>query len=103
MRHALFTGGKRFRPFLVLESAALFGVPAAQPVNTAAAIECIHCYSLVHDDLPTMDDDDVRRGQPTVHKAYDEWTALLAGDALLTLAFEILAQEKTHPDAGVRA
>ena len=103
MRHALFTGGKRFRPFLVLESAALFGVPAAQAVNTAAAIECIHCYSLVHDDLPTMDDDDVRRGQPTVHKAYDEWTALLAGDALLTLAFEILAQEKTHPDAGVRA
>jgi farnesyl diphosphate synthase len=103
MRHALFTGGKRFRPFLVLESAALFGVPAAQAVNTAAAIECIHCYSLVHDDLPTMDDDDVRRGQPTVHKAYDEWTAILAGDALLTLAFEILAQEKTHPDARVRA
>ena len=61
MRHALFTGGKRFRPYLVLESAALFGVPAAQPVNTAAAVECIHCYSLVHDDLPTMDDDDVRR------------------------------------------
>ncbi|MGZ5913903.1 MAG: polyprenyl synthetase family protein [Hyphomicrobium sp.] len=81
MRHALFTGGKRFRPYLVLESAALFGVPAAQPVNTVAAVECIHCYSLVHDDLPTMDDDDVRRGQPTVHKAYDEWTAILAGDA----------------------
>jgi farnesyl diphosphate synthase len=103
MRHAMFTGGKRFRPFLVIESAALFGVSAAQALNAAAAIECIHCYSLVHDDLPSMDDDDVRRGQPTVHKAYDEWTAILAGDALLTLAFEILAQEKTHPDARVRA
>jgi farnesyl diphosphate synthase len=85
MRHALFAGGKRFRPFLVIESAALFGIEAAQAVNAAAAIECIHCYSLVHDDLPSMDDDDVRRGQPTVHKAYDEWTAILAGDALLTL------------------
>ncbi len=103
MRHALFTGGKRFRPFLVIETAALFGIEAAQAVNAAAAIECIHCYSLVHDDLPSMDDDDVRRGQSTVHKAYDEWTAILAGDALLTLAFEILAQDETHADARVRA
>jgi farnesyl diphosphate synthase len=103
MRHALLTGGKRFRPFLLIESAALFGIEAAQAVNAAAAIECIHCYSLVHDDLPSMDDDNVRRGQPTVHKAYDEWTAILAGDALLTLAFEILAQEQTHTDARVRS
>ncbi len=103
MRHALLTGGKRFRPFLVIESAALFGIPARQAVNAAAAIECIHCYSLVHDDLPSMDDDDVRRGQPTVHKAYDEWTAILAGDALLTIAFEILATGDTHPDARVRS
>jgi farnesyl diphosphate synthase len=103
MRHALFTSGKRFRPFLVIESAALFGIEAAQAANAAAAIECIHCYSLVHDDLPSMDDDDVRRGQPTVHKAYDEWTAILAGDALLTLAFEILAQGETHPESRVRA
>jgi farnesyl diphosphate synthase len=103
MRHALFTSGKRFRPFLVIESAALFGIEPSQAANAAAAIECIHCYSLVHDDLPSMDDDDVRRGQPTVHKAYDEWTAILAGDALLTLAFEILAQGETHPESRVRA
>jgi len=103
MRHALLTGGKRFRPFLVLESAALFGIPATQAVNAAAAIECIHCYSLVHDDLPSMDDDDVRRGRPTVHKEYDEWTAILAGDALLTMAFEVLAAPDTHPNACVRA
>ena len=103
MRHALLTGGKRFRPFLVLESAAVFGIPATQAVNAAAAIECIHCYSLVHDDLPSMDDDDVRRGRPTVHKEYDEWTAILAGDALLTMAFEVLAAPDTHPNACVRA
>jgi farnesyl diphosphate synthase len=103
MRHALFAGGKRFRPFLLIESAALFGTPALGALNAAAAIECVHCYSLVHDDLPSMDDDAMRRGQPTVHKAYDEWTAILAGDALLTLAFEILAQPATHTDAGVRS
>jgi farnesyl diphosphate synthase len=103
MRHALLAGGKRFRPFLVMESAALFGIDAAAAVDTAAAFECVHCYSLVHDDLPCMDDDDVRRGVPTVHKAFDEWTAILAGDALLTLAFEILARSETHPDAGVRS
>jgi farnesyl diphosphate synthase len=103
MRHALLAPGKRFRPFLVLESAALFGLEAAAAADAAAALECVHCYSLVHDDLPAMDDDDMRRGRPTVHKAYDEWTAILAGDALLTLAFEILARPATHPDAAVRA
>ncbi len=82
MRHAVLGGGKRFRPFLVIESAALFGVEERAALNAAAAIECVHCYSLVHDDLPCMDDDDLRRGQPTVHKAYDEWTAVLTGDAL---------------------
>ena len=82
---------KRFRPFLVIESGALFGLSAAQTTTAAAAIECIHCYSLVHDDLPSMDNDDVRRERPTVHKAYDEWTAILVGDALLTMAFVILA------------
>jgi farnesyl diphosphate synthase len=91
MRHAALGGGKRLRPFLVIESAALFDVAAEAAADTAAAIECVHCYSLVHDDLPAMDNDDVRRGRPTVHKAFDEWTAILAGDALLTLAFEILA------------
>jgi farnesyl diphosphate synthase len=103
MRHALLSGGKRFRPFLVIESAALFGVKAPAAIDAAAAFECIHCYSLAHDDLPCMDDDALRRGQPTVHKAFDEWTAILAGDALLTLAFEILARPTTHPDASVRS
>ncbi len=103
MRHALLGGGKRFRPFLVIESAALFGVETPAALDTAAAFECVHCYSLVHDDLPSMDDDDLRRGQPTVHKAFDEWTAILAGDALLTLAFELIARPQTHADPGVRA
>ncbi len=103
MRHALLAPGKRFRPFLVLESAAVLGLEAPAALDAAAAVECVHCYSLVHDDLPAMDDDDVRRGQPTVHMAYDEWTAILAGDALLTLAFEILSRPATHQDAGVRA
>jgi farnesyl diphosphate synthase len=89
MRHAVLGGGKRFRPFLVLESATLFDAPMAAALDVAAALECIHCYSLVHDDLPAMDNDAVRRGQPTVWKAYDEWTAILVGDALLTRAFEI--------------
>ncbi len=102
MRHALLGGGKRFRPFLVLESAALFGLARDAALDTACALECIHCYSLAHDDLPAMDNDVLRRGQPTVWRAYDEWSAILAGDALLTLAFEILAREATHPDAGVR-
>ena len=103
MRHAVLAGGKRFRPFLVIETAALFGVPATQAIEVAAALEAIHCYSLVHDDLPAMDNDEVRRGRPTVWKAYDDWTAILAGDALLTLAFEIAAGPRTHPDAEVRA
>src|SRR5690242_13898072 len=103
MRYATLGGGQRFRPFLVIEAATLFGVPQQQALNTAAAVECVHCYSLVHDDLPAMDDDDTRRGRPTVHKAFDEWTAILAGDALLTVAFELLASPDTHADAVVRA
>lgn len=102
MRHSSLDGGKRLRPFLVMESAALFGIEPEQSVLTGCALECIHCYSLVHDDLPAMDDDDMRRGKPTTHKAYDEATAILAGDALLTLAFDILAREETHPDAEIR-
>ena len=103
MRHAVLGGGKRFRPFLLVECAALFAVPAAEAIRAAAALECLHCYSLVHDDLPAMDNDALRRGQPTVWKAYDEWTAILTGDALLTLAFEILANPATHADPHVRA
>jgi farnesyl diphosphate synthase len=97
MRHAVLSGGKRLRAFLAIESAAVFRVPPAQPLRTAAAVECVHAYSLVHDDLPCMDDDEVRRGQPTVHVKWDEATAVLAGDALQTLAFEILAA----PQAGI--
>lgn len=103
MRHAVLGGGKRFRPFLVIQSAALFGLAPEQAVDAAAAIECIHCYSLVHDDLPAMDNDLLRRGQPTVWAAYDEWTAILAGDALQTLAFEILASETCHADGALRS
>lgn len=102
MRHATLAGGKRLRPFLVIESAALFGVPSHAAMPAAAALECIHCYSLVHDDLPAMDNDDIRRGRPTVHRAYDEATAILAGDGLMTLAFEILADDATDPDPAVR-
>ena len=91
MRHAVLGGGKRLRAFLAMESAAMFRVPPGQALRTAAAVECIHAYSLVHDDLPCMDDDDLRRGQPTVHVKWDEATAVLAGDALQTLAFEVLA------------
>ena len=95
MRHGVLNGGKRMRPLLVVETARLFDGPAAAALRVAAALECIHCYSLVHDDLPAMDDDDLRRGQPTVHKKFDEATAILAGDALLTYAFDILADEAT--------
>ena len=102
MRYATFAGGKRLRPFLVLESSNLFGVDRAHALRVAAAIEVLHTYSLVHDDLPCMDDDDLRRGRPTTHIAFDEATAVLAGDALLTIAFEILADPKTHPSAEVR-
>ena len=103
MSHAVLGGGKRFRPFLVLESAGLFGLSSAEAIDAAVSLECMHCYSLVHDDLPAMDDDDTRRGRPAVHKAYDDWTAILAGDGLLTLAFEILGRPETHADASVRA
>jgi len=102
MRHATLGGGKRLRPFLVIESAALFGVPEAKAMGAAAAIECVHCYSLVHDDLPAMDNDELRRGRPSVHRAFDEATAILAGDALLTLAFDIIARDDTDPDPIVR-
>ncbi|HWC63494.1 MAG TPA: farnesyl diphosphate synthase [Rhizomicrobium sp.] len=102
MRYATFAGGKRLRPFLVLHSARLFGVNDAHSLRVGSAIEVLHTYSLVHDDLPCMDDDDLRRGRPTTHIAFDEMTAVLAGDALLTIAFEILADEKTHPDPAVR-
>ena len=102
MRYALLAPGKRLRPFFVTESARLFDVDEIHALQAGAAIECVHCYSLVHDDLPAMDDDDLRRGRPTVHRAFDEATAILAGDALLTFAFEILGGEATHPDAGVR-
>jgi farnesyl diphosphate synthase len=102
MRYASLGGGKRIRPFLVVESAKLFGVPRRQALMVAAALECVHCYSLVHDDLPAMDDDALRRGRPTAHKAYDEATAILAGDGLLTFAFDILARPQTHAKADTR-
>lgn len=100
MQRAVFAGGKRMRPFLVLESAKLFGIEGEAPLQVAAALEAIHCYSLVHDDLPAMDDDDLRRGQPTLHKAYDEATAILAGDGLLTLAFALLTAPSLKLPAG---
>ena len=103
MRHAVLGEAKRLRPFLVLECAGLFGVAAEAALPAAAALECVHCYSLVHDDLPAMDNDDLRRGKPTLHKAFDEWTAILAGDALLTMAFALLAAPQTHTDPAVRA
>ena len=102
MRHATIGGGKRLRPLLVHATASLFAVDRACAGVVATAIECIHVYSLIHDDLPAMDDDDVRRGKPTVHKAYDEATAILAGDCLHALAFELLASEAAHPDPFVR-
>ena len=102
MRYACLGGGKRLRPFLVLTSAGLFGVSRECAVRVAAAVEFIHCYSLVHDDLPAMDNSDLRRGRPTVHRQFDHATAILAGDALLTLAFEVLAGPATHEDPKVR-
>jgi farnesyl diphosphate synthase len=103
MRYATFAGGKRLRPFLVLTSSKLFAVDRANALRVAASIEVLHTYSLIHDDLPCMDDDDLRRGRPTTHIAFDEMTAVLAGDALLTLAFEILADPRTHASADVRS
>jgi farnesyl diphosphate synthase len=102
IRYSSLGGGKRFRPFLVVECAGLFEVPRQQALMAGAALECVHCYSLVHDDLPAMDDDDLRRGQPTAHKKFDEATAILAGDGLLTFAFDILSRTATHPDPAVR-
>jgi farnesyl diphosphate synthase len=102
MRYSSLNGGKRFRPFLVVESAALFAVPRQNALMAGAALECVHCYSLVHDDLPAMDNDELRRGQPTAHKKFDEATAILAGDGLLTFAFDILSRQETHADPRVR-
>lgn len=102
MRYAALGAGKRLRPFLLVESANLFGVRTEAALDAAAAFEFIHCYSLVHDDLPAMDDDELRRGRPTVHIAFNEATAILAGDALLTLAFEIMARPQTHADPAIR-
>ncbi|MGQ3348544.1 polyprenyl synthetase family protein, partial [Bosea sp. (in: a-proteobacteria)] len=103
MRHGALGGGKRLRPFLTVETARLFGVAPEAALRAGAAVELVHCYSLVHDDLPAMDDDDTRRGRPTVHKAYDEASAILAGDTLLTYAFEVLADPATHPSGEIRA
>ena len=103
MRHVSLGGGKRLRPFLVVETAALFNAPRERALMAGAALEFVHCYSLAHDDLPAMDNDDLRRGRPTAHKAFDEATAILAGDGLLTLAFDVLARPETHPNPAVRA
>ncbi|MEP3278060.1 MAG: polyprenyl synthetase family protein [Stappiaceae bacterium] len=102
MRYGALGGGKRLRPFLFVQAAALFDGDPDRALRAACALECIHCYSLIHDDLPAMDDDDVRRGRSTVHKAFDEATAILAGDGLLTYAFDIMANEQTHPDPEIR-
>ncbi len=102
MRYAVLGGGKRLRPFVLAEAAQMLGADGKGMLYAAAALECVHCYSLVHDDLPAMDDDDLRRGKPTVHRAFDEATAILVGDTLLTLAFEILANPVTSPDAEIR-
>lgn len=103
MRHGALAGGKRLRPFLTIEAARMLGATGDGPLRAGVAIELVHCYSLVHDDMPAMDDDDLRRGKPTVHKAYDDATAILVGDALQTLAFEVLAEPATHEDGAVRA
>ena len=102
MRHGALGHGKRLRPFIAIEVGRMFGAPEKSLLRAAAAVECVHAYSLIHDDLPCMDDDDFRRGQPTVHKAFDEATAVLAGDALQALAFEIMASPETHRDALMR-
>jgi farnesyl diphosphate synthase len=103
MRYASLGGGKRFRPFLTIETARLLGAEGAGVLRAAAAVEMVHCYSLVHDDLPALDNDDLRRGRPTTHKAFGEATAILVGDGLLTYAFDVMADPATHPDPGVRA
>ena len=103
MRYAAIGGGKRMRPLLVVAAASLFHVDRGRALRVGLAVECIHVYSLIHDDLPSMDDDDLRRGKPTVHRAFDEATAILAGDALLALGFELLAEDATHEDPFVRS
>jgi farnesyl diphosphate synthase len=103
MRYAAIGGGKRIRPLLVVAGCNLFHVARARAIRVALAVECVHVYSLVHDDLPSMDDDDLRRGKPTLHRAYDEATAVLAGDSLHALAFQVLAEDETHEDPFVRA
>lgn len=103
MRYASIGGGKAFRAFLILTTAKMFNLPEYNAINIATALEMVHAYSLIHDDLPSMDNDTMRRGKPTVHIQFDEATAILAGDALLTNAFEVLADESTHPDGNVRA
>ena len=103
MRYAALGQGKRLRPFFVAESARMLGADRGNALRVGAALECVHCYSLVHDDLPAMDDDDLRRGRPTCHRAFDEATAILAGDGLLTFAFEVLADPLTHRDPAVRS
>lgn len=102
MRYASIGGGKAFRAFLILTTAKMFALPESNAINIATALEMIHAYSLIHDDLPSMDNDTMRRGKPTVHVQFDEATAILAGDALLTNAFEVLANEATHPDPAIR-
>ncbi len=102
MRHGAMGGGKRLRPFLAIETATLLGGDARQALRAGTTLELVHCYSLVHDDLPAMDNDDLRRGRPTVHKTYDEATAILAGDSLLTLAFDMMADRATHPSGARR-
>jgi farnesyl diphosphate synthase len=102
MRYAALDGGKRLRPFLLVETAAVCGVARAGALMAGAALELVHCYSLIHDDLPAMDDDDLRRGRPTVHKAFDEATAILVGDALLTLAFDVMSRDEVHTDPKIR-
>ena len=103
VRYSSLGGGKRLRPFLVVETARLFGAEGEGVLRAAAAVEMIHCYSLVHDDLPALDNDDLRRGRPTTHKAYDEATAILVGDSLLTYAFDVTADPLTHEDPAIRA
>jgi len=102
IRYSSLGGGKRLRPFLVVESAAVFAVAREAALLAGAALECIHCYSLIHDDLPAMDNSDLRRGRPTLHKAYDDATAILAGDALLTIAFDIITRDEIHREPAVR-
>jgi farnesyl diphosphate synthase len=103
LRYASLGGGKRLRPFLLVETARLLGIEGDGVLRAAAAVEMVHCYSLVHDDLPALDDDDLRRGRPTTHRAYDEATAILVGDGLLTYAFDVTADPQTDPDPAIRA